>query len=321
MNDKMLHHINAKVWPPSSAPAPETSQGPRLCILVGALTERNGLRRIPVAVITRGYKGKQHYSVTADDLAAIVRNFRKKTVDVPVDYEHSTLYAAGEPSPTAAWLREIDDQPDADGVLWGWCDYTKTGAAAVAARDYKYVSPVIEWTKRDKITGELQGATVTSLALTKQPLLESLPELPLVASDTQGWSFEHGGRERIMNENEAFQTFQTDDAELWNLAEEKIRTSGGKLDVTVALKMAAAENPRLAHEWIRSSHESAEEPTFRRALADSSEESVHRVIDAITRERIAASEGGLDYGQTYKTVLNERPDLRRKMCEAIRVWD
>ena len=165
---------------------------PRLCILVGSLTERNGLRRIPVAVITRGYKGKQHFDVTADDLAAIIKNFRKKSTDVPVNYEHSTLYAAGDPVPTAAWLREIEDAPDPDGVLWGWCDYTDAGAASVAARDYKYVSPVIEWTRRDKSTGELQGATITSLALTKQPLFESLPELPLVASDTPDWTFERG---------------------------------------------------------------------------------------------------------------------------------
>jgi hypothetical protein len=314
VNDK-----NAKVWPARSAPGPasEASQAPRLCILVGALTERNGLRRIPVAIVTRGYKGKQQYSVTAADLAAIVRNFRKKTVDVPVDFEHSTLYAAGDPAPTAAWLREIDDQPDADGVLWGWCDYTKTGAASVAARDYKYVSPVIEWTKRDKTTGELQGATITSLALTKQPLFESLPELPLVASDTQGWSFERSGNERVMDEEKASQI----DAELWNLADEKIRASGGKLDAAVALKMAAAENPRLVHEWNCARYETVEARTFRRALAEANEECVHRTIDAIICEKIAASEGRLDYGQAYKMILNERPDLHRKMAEAIRLRD
>jgi phage I-like protein len=166
---------------------------PRILILIGAAAEKNGLARIPVALITRGYKGKQKFAVTAADLRDIVANFRKKDTDVPVDWEHSTLRAAdGQPVPTAGWLKAIDDAPDAQGVLWGGVDYTDKGRASVVARDYKYASPVVEWGRRDKRTGELQGATLTSVALTKQPLFESLPELPLVASDSDGWSFSRG---------------------------------------------------------------------------------------------------------------------------------
>jgi phage I-like protein len=289
------------------------NDSPRLCILVGALTERNGLRRIPVAVVTRGYKGKQHYTVTADDLAAIVRNFRKKTVDVPVDYEHSTLYAAGEPVPTAAWLREIDDQPDANGVLWGWCDYTKSGAASVAARDYKYVSPVIEWTKRDKKTGELQGATVTSLALTKQPLFESLPELPLVASNTEGWSFERSDapKDQIADDLEAA---------ICALVEKKIEDSGHKLDYLAAFKQVIAENSDLVHRMEMARREASVQTQRVRAFAQERDACVDQMIHPLVLEKIAASEGGrIDYGQAYKSVLNERPDLRRKKAEAMRL--
>ena len=170
-------------------------EAPRIAILIGAAAGMavNGLHRIPVAIVTRAiFKGKQKYSVTAADVRDIVANFRKRQTDVIVDYEHSTLAAGGTPTPSAGWLKAVDDGPDKDGVLWGWAEYTESGARAVAAKDYKYVSPVIEWGKRDKATGEAQGATVTSIALVKQPLFESLPELPLVASDSDGWSFSRG---------------------------------------------------------------------------------------------------------------------------------
>jgi phage I-like protein len=165
---------------------------PRLVILIGdSRAATDGMRRMPVALITRGFKGKQKFAVTRDDLKQIVANFRKRDADVVVDYEHSTLRADdGVPTPTAGWLKRVDDEPDAQGVLWGWVEYTQQGMASVQAKDYKYASPVIEWSRRDKKTGEQQGATVTSIALTKQPLFENLPELPLVACD--GWEFDRG---------------------------------------------------------------------------------------------------------------------------------
>jgi hypothetical protein len=167
----------------------------RVLILIGDSSESDGLRRIPVALITRGFKGTQKFTVTREDLASIVANFRKRgTGDVVIDYDHSTVYAAGSgaAAPAAGWLKKIDDAPDAKGVLWGWAEYTERGGRMVAAREYKYVSPVIEWSVRDKSTGEQQGATLTSLALTNSPLFEKLPSLPLVASDSDGWSFDRG---------------------------------------------------------------------------------------------------------------------------------
>ena len=166
--------------------------GPLALLIGDSRAAADGTRRFPVALATRGYKGSQRYEVTRQDLADIVLNLRKKQANVPVDYEHSTLHAGdGNPAPTAGWLKRIEDSPDAAGVLWGWVEYTEQGARSVAARDYKYASPVIEWGLRDKITGEPQGATLTSSALTKRPLFENLPELPLLAA-SDGWSFDRG---------------------------------------------------------------------------------------------------------------------------------
>ncbi len=154
--------------------------------LVGSQIQSTSLARIPVALVTRGYKGKQRFAVTGEDLRNIVANFRKRKTDIPLDFEHSTLNAgSGVPTATAGWLKRLDDGPDENGVLWGYVEYTAQGRKAVEAKDYKYVSPVIEWGTRDKTTGEQQGATVTSVALTKQPLFENVPSLLLVASESE----------------------------------------------------------------------------------------------------------------------------------------
>lgn len=169
---------------------------PRVCVLLASelVTREDGMVRIPVSMVVRGYKGKQRFAVSASDLAQAVENFRKrKTGDLVIDYDHSTLSAGdGDPKPAAGWLKEIDDAPDADGVLWGWAELTARGKAMVAAREYKYVSPVMDWSIRDKETGEPQGATLTSLALTNSPLFERLPELPRIAASEAGWEFDRG---------------------------------------------------------------------------------------------------------------------------------
>src|SRR5471030_752850 len=130
-------------------------------------------------MVARGFKWKQKFSLTLDDLAQIVRNYRKRSADLVVDYDHSTEYTAGsgEAAPAAGWLKKMDDGPDAQGVLWGGAEFTEKATKMLAAREYRYVSPVISWGARDKRTGEPQGTTITSIALTNTPLLEELPAI------------------------------------------------------------------------------------------------------------------------------------------------
>jgi phage I-like protein len=158
-------------------------------LMAGAPGAAGELVRIPVAMVARGYKGKQKFAVTAADLAQIVKNFRKRgTGDLVIDYDHSTDFSAGtgEPVPAAGWLKAIEDVPDANGVLWGQAEFTERASKMLAAREYKYVSPVVVWGKRDKDSGEPQGTTVTSIALTNTPLLEKLPAIAF----SDGWQEE-----------------------------------------------------------------------------------------------------------------------------------
>jgi len=48
-------------------------------------------------------------------------------------------------------------------------------AEMIRAGQYRFFSPAIDWEARDQETGEPQGATLTSGALTNHPFLEELP--------------------------------------------------------------------------------------------------------------------------------------------------
>jgi phage I-like protein len=143
--------------------------------------------RMPIAQLGVRYKGKQKIEITRAMLGQVVANFRKlDTGEVPIDYDHAIENVAGlgDAVPAAGWIKAIDDAPDKNGILWGTVEWTARAAAMIAAREYKYISPVIDPTIKDNKTGEAQGWTLTSAALTNQPVLKGMPALVLSEA---GW--------------------------------------------------------------------------------------------------------------------------------------
>jgi phage I-like protein len=96
---------------------------------------------------------------------AIVAAFVSRGHHLPIDYEHATQNRApkGEPAPAAGWVVEV--QARADGV-WGRVEWTEAGRATVAAREYRYTSPVVLALKGTRVATDL-----ISVALTNQPNL------------------------------------------------------------------------------------------------------------------------------------------------------
>jgi phage I-like protein len=222
---------------------------PRLCFLISADAGVTKLRRIPVAMIARGFKGKQQFAVTREDMAQIVRNFRARgTGEVVIDYDHSTEFAAGGGNavPAAGWLKRIDDAPDAAGVLWGEAEFTERAAKMLAAREYKYFSPVIVWGARSKADGEPQGTTLTSIGLTNSPLLERLPAFTMSEA---GWGMGRGGDEDASSELARTALLASDveqfETALVAMTKEKVSGSGGKLQFHEAMKLIAREHPEI----------------------------------------------------------------------------
>ncbi|HEV2492162.1 MAG TPA: phage protease [Terriglobia bacterium] len=172
--------------------------------------ERGGktYHEIPVALTGKWMKRGQEFAITLDDLQAMARNFAKrKNEQVVIDYEHASEtpeVALGGPVPAAGWIHALRIEPLGDRgigplkqktndpmaqslnhpILKALIEWTPEARRMIQDGQYRFFSPAIDWNYRDKETGEPQGATLTSGALTNHPFLEELP--PLMLTDLGG---------------------------------------------------------------------------------------------------------------------------------------
>jgi phage I-like protein len=89
-----------------------------------------------------------------------------------IDYEHQTLLAAdnGKPAPAAGWFGQLEARPD--GLYAVDVEWTPAAAAMIAAREYRYISPVFDF---DPKTGRVLSIAIA--ALTNHPGLDGLTDL------------------------------------------------------------------------------------------------------------------------------------------------
>lgn len=125
------------------------------------------------------------FAFTAKEFAEIVRNFgATRNRAVPVDYEHASERhpenVGQKGVPALAWITELDDRGE-DG-LWALFDWKDAEAVGhVRAERYRYLSPAVNFSARDKETGRPIGARLTSCALTNHPFLDGMA--PVTASE------------------------------------------------------------------------------------------------------------------------------------------
>jgi len=151
------------------------------------------LHEIPICITGAWVKGGRKFAIDARDLAAMVRNFSKRRNEqVVIDYEHASEQpevAQGGPIPAAGWIHELQvsgprcqvlGEPETrNPSLRARVEWTPDAAEMIRKGQYRFFSPAIDWDARDKETGEPQGATLTSGALTNHPFLEELPPIML----------------------------------------------------------------------------------------------------------------------------------------------
>lgn len=156
-----------------------------------------GLARVPLAITGQWVKNGVEFSITHDDLDDLLANFQKRlNGEVNVDYDHASEMpevARGGPLPSAGRIVGLDPpERFVNGVgasrsigtplrfiLYGHYEPTEHARELIRNREYRYISPAIDWGARSKQTGKRQGTTLTSVALTNRPFLEELPEIRL----------------------------------------------------------------------------------------------------------------------------------------------
>ncbi|MEG2344164.1 MAG: phage protease [Acidaminococcaceae bacterium] len=102
----------------------------------------------------------------------LMKNHKNRINDLVVDYEHQTLY--GGEAPAAGWIKDLEYRGQ-DG-LWAKVEWTEKGGNYVAAKEYRYLSPVIMTRKADK-----RAVLLHSVALTNTPAIDGME--PIVAKE------------------------------------------------------------------------------------------------------------------------------------------
>lgn len=120
--------------------------------------------------------------VVDEESAELVKAaFADHATDTPIDYEHQTLggsYASPNgQAPAAGWIKAIEAEP---GVgLVASIEWTEQAKQMLAAKEYRYLSPVALIRKRDR---KLIG--IHSAALTNKPAIKGMQ--PIVNRDETG---------------------------------------------------------------------------------------------------------------------------------------
>jgi phage I-like protein len=111
-----------------------------------------------------GRDGRGPFRVSSPEAVIAATDALRMEAGLPIDYDHATDFAApsGRRAPAAGWIRAIEAR---EGALWGKVEWTAHGGAAVVTHEYRYISPVFEYSH----DGEVQR--VLRAALTNNPNL------------------------------------------------------------------------------------------------------------------------------------------------------
>jgi phage I-like protein len=124
---------------------------------------------LPAGTFT-GIDGRGPYDATdLEGIALASRDYAGQRQMV-LDYDHGTDLArqSGAPAIAAGWIVGLQVRDDG---IWGLAELTEKAAAHVAAREYRYLSPVFRHDKAGKVSAILRAS------LTNSPNLDMLTAL------------------------------------------------------------------------------------------------------------------------------------------------
>lgn len=120
------------------------------------------LELLPAGDVVEGRDGRSWFNPEPQQVIAMTQQLGK---DIVLDWEHATELKApqGDKAPAAAWIKDLEVR---DGAIWGRLEWTKDGHASVTSREYRYISPVFDYTKDSN-----RIMRITSAGLTNKPNL------------------------------------------------------------------------------------------------------------------------------------------------------
>ena len=104
-----------------------------------------------------GRDGRGPFRVSNAEAVIAATDALRMEAGLPIDYDHATDFAApsGRRAPAAGWIRAIEVR---EGALWAKVEWTTHGSAAVVTHEYRYISPVFEYSQDGEVQRVLRAA-------------------------------------------------------------------------------------------------------------------------------------------------------------------
>lgn len=134
-----------------------------------------------------------HWHIDHAVASRLIDRFAARKNPRVLDYEHQTLNKEtnGQPAPAAGWITALTWRDGAG--LFGTVQLTARAKAAIAAGEYRYISPVFSY---DASTGDVLDLQMA--ALTNNPAIDGMQPLELRAAATFGITTEESPMNKLL---------------------------------------------------------------------------------------------------------------------------
>lgn len=142
-----------------------------------AATDGAPRSRIQVAELGAFWHGRYgDFKITAEQVASWQRNFQAHyNGEVPIDLDHAT--DKGGSSEAAGWIKALQVE---GSKVYADVEWTPLGAAAIAEKRYRYISPTYGLLKDER--GKPLGDALMRAGLTNNPHFRHMPAITLSAA-------------------------------------------------------------------------------------------------------------------------------------------
>jgi phage I-like protein len=141
-------------------PRVETAGAPAFGVEAGAAAPPDWIQLIPAGSF-RGRDGRGPYRLADPGSVIAATMALRMQAGIPIDYDHATDFAApsGNPAPAAGWITELAIR---NGAIWGRVEWTDRAARAIRGHEYRYISPVFQYSPGDGTITRLLRAGLTN---------------------------------------------------------------------------------------------------------------------------------------------------------------
>jgi phage I-like protein len=138
----------------------ETASAPAFGVADDEVAPPEWIQLIPAGSF-HGRDGRGPYLLADPTAVVAATNALRMRAGIPIDYDHATDFAApqGNPAPAAGWITEFAIRSDA---IWGRVEWTARAASSIRAHEYRYISPVFQYSPRDGTITRLLRASLTN---------------------------------------------------------------------------------------------------------------------------------------------------------------